>query len=248
MRKILFNVVVFTAVVVLTVSCEKSEDPVRIIIDFEELDPGEEGFWNGSDGSGGFRSGVAFFPNSYWEDWDSWVGFAYSNHTDTVSSDLDNQYSTIAGSGASGSDNFALFFSMGEPDTITFDFPVKIVSTSVTNSTYTYMTILEGGPFSKKFGGDSGNDPDWFKVLFTGIDCDGLITGTKEFYLADYRFDDNSLNYIVDTWTEVSLASLGYIRYLQIEFFSSDTNEFGVLTPSYICIDNIVTELLPDAE
>jgi hypothetical protein len=46
------------------------------IADFEDLALTGESYWNGSDGSGGFASGSAYFSNSYNADWDSWDGFS----------------------------------------------------------------------------------------------------------------------------------------------------------------------------
>lgn len=94
-------------------SCDKDEEDKTDIITFEELDLGSEGYWNGSDGSGGFTSGNAFFPNQF-TDWGngitSWKGFAYSNHTDIVTPGYVNQYSSYAGGGANGSEKYAVIY------------------------------------------------------------------------------------------------------------------------------------------
>ena len=57
--------------------------------------------------------------------------------------------------------------------------------------------MRDGDAFSKKFGGASGDDPDWFKLTITGNDSTGASVGSVDFYLADYRSSTNSLAYIV---------------------------------------------------
>ena len=66
------------------------------------------------------------------------------------------------------------------------------------------------------------------------------MTKTVEFYLADFRFSDNSQDYIVDTWTSVDISSLGAVNQLTFKFESSDNGTFGMNTPAYVCIDDIV--------
>ena len=73
-------------------------------ITFEDLTLPAESFWNGSDNSGGFRSGNAFFNNNYDSNWESWDGFSYSNITNTTEGDINAQYNAITGSGQGGSD------------------------------------------------------------------------------------------------------------------------------------------------
>ena len=63
-------------------------------------------------------------------------------------------------------------------------------------------------------------------------------------YLADYRFADNSLDYILDTWTFVDLKPLGEVATLEFALSSSDTGDFGMNTPAYFCLDTLITSLL----
>ena len=107
----------------------------------------------------------------------------------------------------------------------------------VTNSTYTYLTLLNGNTFSKKFGGTTGHDPDWFMLKIQGYHS-GVITDSVKFYLADYRFTDNNLDYIVKDWKWCDLSSLGTIDSLGFTLYSSDTGAYGMNTPSYFCMDN----------
>lgn len=238
---------VWTVISFLTVSCE-TEKPVTEIVDFENLPLDVSGVWNGSDGTGGFRSGNLFFPNNFNPDFQAWSGFSYTNHKDTVTGDYTNQYSSIAGTGAEGSSKYGVFYYMGVPDTIKFTVPGKITGFAVCNSTYAYKAMKYGSPFNKKFGGETGDDPDWFKVTLTGINEQGIVAGYVDIYLADFRFTDRKNDYIANAWTSVDLSELGFLKALKIEMSSSDSGEWGINTPAYFCVDNIksVLSIIPE--
>jgi hypothetical protein len=209
-------------------------------VTFDELPLPAESYWNGSDGSGGFSSGGAHFSNSYNADWSSWDGFSYSNLTDTTMQGIDAQYNVIAGSGQGGSASYAVgYIGFVTPPTITLPEPGFVQSLYITNVNYTYYSMLNGDDFAKKFGGESGDDPDWYKLTITGKDVDGNSVGTVDFYLADYRFKDNGEDYIVDTWRYVDLTSLGEVMSLEFTLSSSDVGDFGMNTPGYFAIDTI---------
>lgn len=238
MRKSVLIILVLMLGMIIT-SCEKKE--VRSTIDFEDLQFEEDGYWNGSDGSGNFFSGNGEFVNRYDTEWQSWSGFAYTNHTDNVTYGLENEYSSIAGSGSNGSSNYGVYFYFQEvSDTIWFDIPMQVDGISLSNTTYAYYSMLDGSAFSKKFGGESGDDKDWFMVTLTAIGQDRKNpVGYVEVMMADYRFDDNALDYIANVWTNIDLSLFGYIGGLAIRIESSDTGEYGINTPAYVCIDDI---------
>jgi hypothetical protein len=210
------------------------------VSDFEDLALSPESFYNGSDGAGGFSSGGTLFNNNYNTDYGSWDGFAYSNITDNQTPGFGNQYSAITGQGVDGSGNYAVgYVGFTVPPTVTFPEPTAVTGFYVTNTTYAYFTMRLGDPFAKKFGGDTGNDPDWFLLSITGNDSQGNPTGTVDFYLADYRFQDNSKDYIVNQWKWVDLSVLGQVKTLTFALSSSDVGDFGMNTPAYFAIDNL---------
>jgi Domain of unknown function (DUF4465) len=61
--------------------------------------------------------------------------------------------------------------------------------------------------------------------------------------LADFRFTDNSKDYIGNTWTNIDLSAFGFIKALKFEMSSSDSGAGGMNTPGYVCLDNIIGEL-----
>ncbi len=222
-------------------SCEKDKTE-KDNITFESFDLGAEGYYNGSDQGGDFRIGNAIFSNSYNPDFQSWSGFAVSNHTDTETRGVENQYSAIAGNGADGSEKYAVLYTWSS-DTIEFITPERITNISVCNSTYAYYAMLEGDDYSKQFGGNSGDDPDYFNLLMQGLDEARRPVFNATLTMADYRFTNNAEDYIANNWTDLDLSEAGYVKYLVFSFESSDTGEYGINTPTYVCIDNITGEL-----
>ena len=226
------------------------------IANFDDLSLAPESYWNGSDGSGGFQSGPAWFNNNY-TDWGggfySWDGWAYSNTTDIATAGYTNQYSAVTGGGFY-SNNYGiscvpLDFMGGTyepiPTALTFtDTTDGYIAAGAyfTNTTYVYLSMKYGDIFAKKFGGSSGNDPDWFLLTITGKDASGGKTGTVEFYLADYRFEDNIKDYIVENWEYIDLSSLGVVQSLEFSLSSSDAGVFGMNTPAYFAMDTIMPE------
>jgi hypothetical protein len=204
------------------------------ITDFEDLSLASQSYWNGSDSSGGFASGSAWFGNNYDTMYDSWDGFAYSNKRDTTSSDwMSSQYNAITGGGQGGSTNYAVGYAGWlTPPTMILDEPTVVSGLYVTNNNYAYYTMLNGGLFgAKKFG--SG---DWFKLEITGKDAAGAVTGNVNFYLAE------GTN-IVNDWRFVNLTTLGTVKSVEFRLSSTDNDPvWGMNTPGYFVIDTVVPE------
>ena len=214
----------------------------------------DEGFLNGSNQQGEFKSDGLIFNNSYSPDYGGyWAGgWSISNTTDTETAGYLNQYSSYVGSGASGSDTYGVAYafpgefvpeiaiSESQPDA-SFD------SVMITNTTYAALDMQTGTPdVSKKFGGSEGTDPDYFLLKIKGIGSTGEEVGVVEFALADYRFEDSASDYIVDQWTRVDLSSLVGARKLQFGLESSDVGEFGMNTPAYFALDQVALSASQD--
>ncbi len=209
------------------------------IATFDELILPPESYWNGSDGLGGFTSAGLGFNNLYSDIYKYWEGFSYSNITDTTTQGMPSQYNAITGTGQGGSPNYAIcYVGWTEPPTITLDTAGTVYGLYVTNNNMAYYPMLNDS--TAKFGGTTGNDPDWFLLTITGKDADGVVTGMVDFYLADYRFDDNSMDYIIDEWEYIDLTPLGQVKTLEFSLSSSDTGDFGMNTPAYFALDTII--------
>jgi hypothetical protein len=212
-------------------------------VTFDDLTLPAESYFNGSDGSGGFVSDGVNFSNNYNTDFGSWDGFSYSNLTDIAADGFTAQYNAITGSGQDGSENYAVgYIGFTTPPAMTLAEPGFITGLYVTNSNYAYYSMLKGDAYAKKFGGADGSEPDWFLLTITGRDADGNDVGSVDFYLADYRFEDDGEDYIVDTWQYVDLTPLGEVVSLEFALSSSDVGDFGMNTPGNFAIDTIVYE------
>lgn len=216
------------------------------VIDFEDQGLAEGEFDNGSDGAGGFVSRGVLFENSFTDfggGFSGWTGFSASAVRDTTTAGYGNQYAaydlggSVAGSGAGDSIGYGVFFDGAERMVLPFE--ATVASAWLTNGTYPALSMLSGDGFAKKFGGPSGDDPDWFLLTITGYDALGGVTGQVDFDLADFAFVDPALDYVVDAWTLVDLSSLGPVKSLGFSFSGSDVGTFGLNTPAYVAIDDV---------
>lgn len=178
----------------------------------------------------------------------SWNGIVPSRWNDMETQGFLNQCSVYfkdpqtGQGGHSKSATFGLVF-LGTDCEIFFKDPEKemiFLSLFVTNSSYTALSMTHGDLFAKSF---SHKDQDWLKVTFTGHGKDGLKKGSVDFYLADFR--TSTSRGIVNLWEKVDLSSLGPIHKLTFSMESSDTGAYGMNTPAYFCMDNIIVEGLP---
>jgi len=196
-------------------------------------------------------TGGALMRNYFIEDYGSWSGFAYSNEQDTTTPgftndpffQITNGFSAFAGGGAGpGQDNFGVAFGsdttdLAEMPSIEMVGGARPISMKVTNTTWAAISMRDGDGFGKQF---STADDDYFLLTLRGTDAAGAEVGTPiEVYLADFRFGNAS---ILDTWQEVDLAPLAEATRLHFQFASSDSDPtWGMNTPAYVAIDDIVT-------
>jgi hypothetical protein len=249
----------FLLLVVLTCLISSNQAQAAIVVGFEErtaftgnAPAGGGQFYNGNNGNGvtnsnGWVSGGVFFNNSYFSQFDYWEGWAYSNVANSSSASFLNQYAAFPGGGANGSTNYALAYNNGAYFNLPND--TQLVSVSLANSTYVALSMRNGDAFSKKFGGASGNDPDFFRVSLNGFDGlggTGSLLGSITVPLADFTFADSSQDYILADWLTVDLSSIATARSIALRFSSSDTGAFGINTPTYVALDNLTLTVVPE--
>ena len=220
---------------------------------FDDLTLASESFFNGVPGPNQgeanpstFTSGPATYKNEFTDfgGFTAWQGWSYSNTTDTTTAGFQNQYSAFTGSGHNSA-NYGVAFTSDRSSIVDFAQPTQLVGGYFTNTTYTALSMLNGDSFAKKFGGASGDDPDWFLMTVTGKDSSNSVTGTLDMYLADYRFSDNSQDFILDSWTFLDLSPLGTVSSLEFTLSSSDTGSFGMNTPAYFAMDDLTVAAVP---
>jgi hypothetical protein len=204
---------------------------------FDDLGLAAGSVLDGSTLSGGFTSGGVFFENAYEPTFGSFTGFAASTTTDATTPGYGNQFSNVTGSGHGGSAGFGI----GYLDARLLLPTAEIVQGAwFTNTTYAALSMRDGDAFSKRFGGATGADPDYFKLIVEGIDALGGSTGTVELFLADFRSADPNADFILDEWVFLDLSGLGAVRELRFGFDSSDVGAFGINTPVYFAIDDLL--------
>jgi hypothetical protein len=218
----------------------------QTVVDFESLPlTSPETFYNGSDEAGFFASQGVRFENSYTVAYSSWSGFAYSNTTDITTAGYMNQYSSFPGSGANSSSIYGVFTQAGK---LSFQgAKVMVDSLKVTNTSYAAISMRDGDAYAKKFGSVNGadnlpdgtNGKDFFKIWIFGLDSNDVKLDSVSFYLADFRSNTAAEHYILNTWKNVPLSSLGAVYGLSFALESSDHGMYGMNTPGYFALDNL---------
>lgn len=216
----------------------------QYVATFDDLHLEPESNWHGYTDdpeytTGSFFSGSFEFNNSYIADWGSWSFFGYSNCTSTeFSSYVTDQYNSAVGHGAADSDNYGVVFVSDWQGNTEMTLSNSAAGQTVdgmwiTNSAWAVDAIVNGDGMEGKFEKD-----DWFKLTLTGYDAEGTAT-EAEYYLADYRADDERDRWYLDSWQWIDLKPLGDVVKVRFALSSTKNNTYGMTTPSYVCIDNV---------
>ncbi len=220
----------------------------QMVADFESHGLGLDTFANGADSSRGFwepseQDSTLWFPTEYNFEYGYWSGgWALSTMRNDTTRGYTNLYSAITAGGVQ-SPTYAIG-QQGSKIHVRSLHALKPLSVYITNTTYAYWSMKEGDQFAKKFGGDDGTDPDYFVLRIYGYkDGHKDTVHYVEFYLADYRFDDSTKDYIVDSWTRVDLSPLGYVDSLEFVLSSSDVGPYGINTPLFFAIDSLTFQV-----
>ena len=211
---------------------------------FEDQNPGVNTFKNDFRPTNGFTTGGFSLNNNYDPTFGSWSGFAVSSKVDNTfgGQDFSHEYGAYApvganGTGSGGSATYGVAFNFSPGDAL-INLPNGSLASSIdiTNTTYAAQSITLGDSFARAF-----HQGDFFKldVLgFSGLNGTGTQTGDVEFYLADFR---GSTLKLVSNWTTINLSPLGTARSLAFNLTSTDVGTFGMNTPSFFAVDNIVS-------
>lgn len=209
-----------------------------VVSDFEGFTLPADSFYHSVTGADWSTSTAVFRYNwtlsSFGDYWSS--GSAYTNKRDTVNA-YPNLYSCRPKFGYNNSNTYV---TAQDGAIIVLKAPYdKVDGLYITNSNYAYKSMKNGDSFAKKFGGATGNDPDWFKVTIKGYFNGSLINDSSEFYLADFRFSNNTQDYIVNNWQWVNTANLGQVDSIKFFMYSSDVTGGYINTPTYFSFDNL---------
>ena len=217
------------------------------IIGFEDATLNADGYWCGDEtgdkfenyGSDGYacsyKEDVVNFPVKWTPAWASWSGFAVSSRTETTFSSetmTPDQFNNVTGK-AHGGKNFMVLYTFDEE--ITFDKPVTVKGFWYTNDAWTVDAILNGDGMSPgKFEAE-----DFLNCVVYPTPAADVMSGARlEIPLAkdgDY----------VKEWKYCDLSDVvafQNIKALSFGFEGTKRNDFGLTTPTYICIDDIEIE------
>ncbi|MDR2009238.1 MAG: DUF4465 domain-containing protein [Bacteroidales bacterium] len=237
MKKILFSFLLLIAGITMSMG--------QNVVDFEELNLEPESHWNGSDESGSFSSGYLKLYNDYDASYASWQGFAYTNETDVATFSYTN-YSAASGSGVNNSEKYAIAFIGSDWMNDYSPTPVMIkIDTENAPQSYngmyislsTYVSLYMDGTWE---GSSYENEKFWLSLIVTAINSENLEEITKEFILADYRFEIED-GFRLSDWTYIDLTWADEKDSLIFVMASNDSGDYGINTPTYFCIDNFGT-------
>lgn len=193
-----------------------------------------------------FQSGDASFQHRYTSYWSG--GFAYTAVTDSSNGSYTNLYGVRAYKGYANSSVYVVGQHNGVIRLTAAQSTVN--GLYVTNTTYAYKTILQGNQFSRKFGDTTGTGsgttipqgayPDYFKLVVRGYKNGSLKTDSATFMLADYTYTNSAQDNVVNTWQYLSTANIGEVDSLVFRLRSTDVGAFGMNTPAFFAIDNVV--------
>lgn len=206
-----------------------------VTIDFENLGLSKKDTMvNGALDNGGRWIEDVYFPSSF-KSWGFAGGFAFSSYIDTVTEGYTNQFSAYNGTGFAKSNAYSV---SNGTTSLSFKQPVEFRSLHVTNSTYAALSMKKGDTFAKKFGGATGTDPDFFRLIMKGY-LGGSYVDSNVIYLADFRSQTSSEDFIAKDWLPFSFSSIHTLDSISFKLESSDVGQWGMNTPNYFCLDHI---------
>ncbi len=212
---------------------------------FEDLGLAPESHWCGDVDDedymmGTFRSGSFEFNNFYWAEYNSWAFFAYANYTGNVYKSLEDQFLTAPGGGYDSDTYGVVFVSswMGSTQVTLPDYEegAEVSGMWITNSAWVADAIANGDGLSGPF--EAG---DTMALTITGYDADENATSIEKL-LADYTSANQEEWYAINSWHWLDLTPLGKVTRMEFGITSTKTNDYGVTTPTYLCIDDLGAE------
>lgn len=208
----------------------------QYVASFEQVSLNADSHLDGSAGDTLVSDQGFHFPIIWDDNWSYWAGgWAISNKTDSSRRGTDGLFQAVPEAGHQSA-NYLIGQQGSE---VYIDGNTALAGVYITNTSYAYHSINEGDQFSKKFGGVSGNDPDYFLLHIIAKENGVWKADTVHFYLADFRSSDPTKDSAVSSWTWIDLSKFGTADTLRFLLSSSDTGEFGMNTPGFFALDAI---------
>lgn len=163
-------------------------------------------------------------------------GAVVSSHTDTNFESYLDANKSIAGGAYEGQNYVVWYEDPWNPNSIKLNEAAVVPGMFVCNNVYAYNSMKNGDATA----GEPFGETDYFSLIVYAK-LNGVGVNARVF--VDLADGTN----IMDKWTYVDLSSLGEIDELYFEMKGSRANDYGVLTPSYFCIDNLGAEAPTEA-
>ena len=159
------------------------------------------------------------------------VGGVVSNQTTTtVEKGYGDAYKSAKGGAYAGKNYLVWYADAWTPNAIKLTTAAVVPGMYVCNTALVKTMIELGDGMSTIVGGFT--DDDYLLLTITGALEGKEVNGKVESYLAQGKS-------IVTEWTYVDLSTLGKVDELHFAMSGSKSNDYGMTTPTYFCIDNL---------
>lgn len=215
------------------VACQPSNElPNNAVATFEEAALAPDSLESVAylSATGTFQSGMFTFQQDvqdYGEYGVYYFGSVVTNQTDDTYAYHTDAYKSVAGGAYEGNNYVVWTGSYDGYDKVTLSTPTQVPGMYVCNTTWVVDAIKNGDSMVP----EPFNENDYLLLTITGKKS-GVQTGTVDFYLAQ------GTSYVSE-WTYVDLHTLGQVDELSFAITGGKSNEYGMSTPIYFCIDNL---------
>lgn len=242
-------------------SCKSTDDntnEITLTLNATNIEYNQDGVWaKVYDNAAHIISQNIVFSHNATPEYNMWGGFCASRNSQTEDFSstnwLDHQWSVMSGGGLSGKgtpfmvgfwnnmetedvkpEKASCMINYGGLDRADAFTPLSVY---INNSTYAYYCMLNGSAYNKKFG-----KGDYFVLKINGY-RDGVKVSNIDFYLADFRSENEQEWSMIKDWTYVNLEALGNVEYICFQMDSSDKGMWGMNNPAYFCLDRLKIKL-----
>lgn len=226
---------------VVTDAAEKGDTAtVRAIVtgdlqmaDFENLYLPEESFEAGENlPLESFVSGSFKLDNGCMPEYSYFYNFMYSNSTSTsFTTYIPDEWNNAVGGGVNGSENFVVAYPQGGKIYVMNNADGDVIpGMYITNDAWVVDNVLNGDGLTE----GAFKQGDWFKLTITADNGNSM-----DYYLADYRAEQEADRYYLDAWQWIDLSKLGTVKSLSFSFDGTRKNSWGLTTATYFCLDNL---------
>jgi hypothetical protein len=158
------------------------------------------------------------------------AGGVVSNQTTTDAKGYEDAYKSAKGGAYAGKNYLVWYADAWTPNAIKLASAAVVPGMYVCNTALVENMIKLGDGMSTIAGGFT--DDDHLLLTITGSLEGKEVNGKVDFYLAQGKT-------IVTDWTYVDLSTLGKIDELHFAMSGTKSNNYGLTTPTYFCIDNL---------